>query len=89
MAMNEDSCIVGSTFRGLPRRTLGCKLSDITHREETPWDKTWKRVEGFRNAHTTGTQRNQKAPFAQILTGFKNVMSRLQKAFIFLLVYAL
>ena len=29
----------------------GLQLSDITHREGTPWEKTWKRREGFRNAH--------------------------------------
>ncbi|MCY3680636.1 MAG: DUF4065 domain-containing protein [Gemmatimonadetes bacterium] len=29
----------------------GLQLSDITHREDTPWDKTWKKAEGFRNAH--------------------------------------
>ena len=29
----------------------GLQLSDITHREGTPWEKTWKRRKGFRNAH--------------------------------------
>ena len=29
----------------------GLQLSAITHREGSPWDKTWKRREGFRNAH--------------------------------------
>ena len=48
---DEFSCALLNKIWEVYGEYTGLQLSDITHREGTPWDKTWKRREGFRNAH--------------------------------------